>query len=375
MDWSPPTRTITIPQAEFDRIKHLPLRLTGDAVGIGAHLLSMRDTIACGDLVPVPIEAVVRVALRYHRLTQLGRTPQIGALLFDAAGDPRFLTQYFPLAASMPEAGRADFFALVTQIAGHPHLQIRLIGEDRRDYSAELAPSARWIAGGYMAEALWGRRDLLRRLLARPRVINLYTSEIALEQYGGKGSGPSARGGSIDLPLAALYIGFYTEMPGVAPFLASLGRMLDQCDGRSGESVAASGVPLGMNRQDGPLRNARARELFLSGKRLEKVRYERFRTGSARLGDPMPVGEPRLFAKDSEFLAGYLELFFRTPHYLAAQNETLFSAFALWLHQDPRRHWRRDCAFYVDQSRATYTAPLNLPPCGLWVPPAWWPFA
>jgi hypothetical protein len=270
---------------------------------------------------------------------------------------------------------KAEFRVVVRRIAAHPHLDLRLIVEGGRDRTGELPDSARWIIAGYLLEALWERRDMLEHLLSVPRQVRLYTSEIAFEESSGLSCGEYHHGRhSIELTLAQLYTGFHSELPGVAPFLHALGHLLDDCDGRTGGMGCANGVLLGMARRDGILRSQEALDLFRHGKRLEMERYRRFRCGSARMGDTMPIGQPFLFGDDREFAAGYFELFFRAPRYFAAQNPVLYAAFALLLRCDPRRSSSRDCSLYVDQSRATYTAPLNLPPCGLHVAPRWWPF-
>lgn len=375
MDWSQTARTVRISTEEYRQVQHLPLRLTGEVIGIGDHVLSLRDSLDCAGIALVPMEALAGAALRYHRVTRRGRTPQLAALLFDATGDIRFLSQYFPLAQALGAERQQELFTLTHAVATHPNLAVGLIGEGRTDLTAQLPRSARFLVAGALVEALWGRQDLLRHLLSRPRYIRLFSSELALQEYGDLHGGAYHRAHrTVDLALTALYTGFYTEMPGVTPILHGLGRLLDDCDGRSGALGAANGMLLGLNRHDGALRTPHARALFLDGKRLEIRRYERFRRGEARQGDATPVGQPRFFIDDSEFAAGYFELFFRTPHAFAALNPTLFEAYAALLRQDPRRYWTRDCTFYVDQSRAQYAVPYQLPLPRVSVAPGWWPF-
>jgi hypothetical protein len=374
MNRSPHTQTVEISTGEFERFKHLPVRVNGESAGLGERDLTLTDTLNFGDLGSVPVAQLADRAVCYHRLTGLGRTPQVAALLFDCTGDPRFLDQYLPLALEPQGTSKAEFTAVARRIAAHPHLELRLTSEGGVDRTADLPNSARWIIAGYLLEALWERRDLLEHLLSAPREVRLYTSELAIEDSNGLPRGEYHHGRhSIELTLAQLYTGFHGEVPGVAPFLHALGHLLDDCDSR-GRMGGANGVLLGMGRRDGALRSPQVFDLFRHGKRLEMHRYNRFRRGSARLGDPMPVGQPCLFGDDREFVAGYFELFFRAPRYFAAQNPVLYAAFALLLRRDPRRSSSRDCSLYVDQSRATYSAPLNLPPCGLRVAPRWWPF-
>ncbi|MEP6984765.1 MAG: hypothetical protein ABI970_04155, partial [Chloroflexota bacterium] len=65
-------------------------------------------------------------------------------------------------------------------------------------------------------------------------------------------------------------------------------------------------------------------------------------------------GHPYVFQNNSEFIAGYLEMFFRNPHYFATQNPSLYSSFQLLFKQDPRDYWQADFPFYVEQNRAFY---------------------
>ena len=61
-----------------------------------------------------------------------------------------------------------------------------------------------------------------------------------------------------------------------------------------------------------------------------------------------------MFQNNSEFIAGYLEMFFRNPHYFAAQNPALFDGFSRLFRQDPRQYWEADFPFYIQQNRSFY---------------------
>ena len=76
-----------------------------------------------------------------------------------------------------------------------------------------------------------------------------------------------------------------------------------------------------------------ARDAFVKGKQIEMERYERQVTNPDGL-DPLPIGHPYVFQNNSEFIAGYLEMFFRNPHYFATQNPDLYSGFQLLFKQD-----------------------------------------
>ena len=81
-----------------------------------------------------------------------------------------------------------------------------------------------------------------------------------------------------------------------------------------------------------------------------------------------PIGHPYVFQNNGEFIAGYLEMFFRNPHYFAAQNTELFQAFAQCLGQDPRNYWQEDFPYYVKQNRTYYLSGQRPPAPGIGIP-------
>src|SRR6185369_2342072 len=99
---------------------------------------------------------------------------------------------------------------------------------------------------------------------------------------------------------------------------------------------------------------------------LELERYRRRMAGD-RHGE-LPVGHPYVFQNDGEFIAGYFELFWRNPHAFAAQNPSLYHAFALLFGQDPRQAWPRDFPFYIEENRAFYQSGQPLWPTALTLP-------
>ena len=57
---------------------------------------------------------------------------------------------------------------------------------------------------------------------------------------------------------------------------------------------------------------------------------------------------------DTEFAAGYFEMFFRNPNYFAAQNPDLYQGYVELFNYDPRRAWKEDFPFYVTENRNFY---------------------
>ena len=84
-------------------------------------------------------------------------------------------------------------------------------------------------------------------------------------------------------------------------------------------------------------------------------------------GDPLPVGHPYVFQNDTEFCAGYFEMFFRNPHYLAALNPDLHAGYVALFVYDPRTCWPQDFPFYVEQNRAFYRSGEKLWKIGITV--------
>ncbi|HYN87364.1 MAG TPA: zinc-dependent peptidase, partial [Ardenticatenaceae bacterium] len=210
-------------------------------------------------------------------------------------------------------------------------------------------------------------------LLGTPRQFRLYTSGLAFAEDGRVAVGEyDPKTGRVGLLLSRLFEGFNGPTPGVAPFLHELGHMLDYFDAARGvASRHGSGFLPGMRPEDGDLYTPEARALFVQGKRLELERYLRLWHGRGTPSTPLPIGSPYVFQNDSEFLAGYLELFFRNPHYFAAQNPDLYQAFVSLFRQDPRRSWVEDFPFYVEENRDFYLrAPRRPPPPGLFLPAA-----
>jgi hypothetical protein len=144
--------------------------------------------------------------------------------------------------------------------------------------------------------------------------------------------------------------------------------MLDHFDAGAGKMGRATGLLPGLSPQDGPLYRPAARKLFISGKRLELERYLGLRRETAQPGNPVPVGHPYVFQNDGEFIAGYLEMFFRNPHYFAAQNYDLHQAFVELFGYDPREAWDEDFTFYVDQNRKFYLSGQQPAPPNLTIP-------
>jgi len=300
---------------------------------------------------PTPAEA----SSQFDSLTHGQCCPQPAALKFDATSNIRLLDPYFPIIYILHQAEVESFYQLLRRIVENPNFDLQLIGAKRRNLTAEMPASARHLVAGHLAEVYFFRQELLARFLSTPRHIQLYATPEAFQQDGGAAGGcynPARE--SIQLVLSRLFEGFNGAAPGVCPFLHELGHMLDHFDAGRGAMGRCEGLYPSLRLSDNRWLNPLARELFLKGKRIELDRYLMRQAGD--ISQPIPIGHPYVFQNDGEFLAGYLEMFFRNPHYFAAQNSGLFMAYVELFGYDTRRAWAEDFPHYVNANRSFYAS-------------------
>lgn len=303
----------------------------------------------------ISVQALVQVGEQFVRLTH-GECPlQPGVLAFTATGRTRALDFYFPITQMLSEPEVDRFYQLAQSIAGHPHFDLRLIGERRADLTAQMPSGVQYLVAGHIAEVFFYRGEILERFLAAPRHIQLYVNSRAFAQDGGVAGGDyNPQRESMQLVLSRLFEGFFGETAGVCPFLHEFGHMLDDFDAATGGMGRREGLLPGLSPKDGNLFNSRARKLFIWGKRLELDRYLDRYHGIAKSSGLFPIGHPYVFQNDGEFIAGYFEMFFRNPNYFASQNPDLYTAFTELFGYDPRNAWKEDFPFYVNQNRDFY---------------------
>lgn len=313
------------------------------------------------------MQSIPDASAKYNSLTDGLCKPQLSALTFDATNDPSALDAYFPIVRMLGEAEIVSFHQLIRHIAEHPHFDLQLIGANKTDITDQLPASARYLVAGHIAEVFFFRRDILARFLHTPRHFQLYTTPEAFQQDGGvKGGCYNPARECIQLVISRLFEGFNGATPGVCPFLHELGHMLDHFDAGSGSMKRAEGFYPGLRVSDGDVFTPKARDLFIKGKRLELTRYlSRFEGDSTQ---PIPVGHPYVFQNDGEFLAGYLEMFFRNPNYFATQNPDLFAAYVELFGYDTRNAWAEDFPHYVNANKSFYASRQSPSKAGLSIP-------
>jgi len=348
-----------------------PLQITQTGVELAGQLLDLKEEIDFGaGLERIAVQYLVEQVRIYEQLTHGECRPQLAALLYLISGHRPALDLYFPITRVLNSAERQRFDALVEQIAFLPEFDLQLIDEQGNNIIEQLPEDAVLVVAGHLAEIFFYRQDILERFFAQPRHVRLYTSHEAFVQDGGVAGGdyhPEYQ--SVRLELARLYEGFYHQTPGVAPFLHEFGHMLEHFDPRSaGMMLHGEGLLPGLSPDHGQIYTLAARRAFLAGKRLELERYLAWHEGRAAANDPLPVGHPYVFRNDTEFIAGYFEMFFRNPNYFAALNPQLFSAFAGLFNYDPRPAWPQDFSGYIEENRQVYVPGAPVPAPGLTLP-------
>lgn len=342
----------------FAGMRNAAISLNGSGLELAGQSFGPGESLEMGESGLISVEQLARAARHYSDLTNSTVRPQLGALVFDVTSDLRALDFYFPITSMLKQQGENDrmqFYAALRFIANHPGFDLRVYAERQQDVTAQAPLAVRFIVAGHLAEVFFYRKDILERFLTQPRHFLIYTSRNAFDQDGGLAGGDYNFGReAIQLEMSRLFEGFNGTVPGVAPILHELGHMLDHFEAGTGGMGQCEGVLPGMSRRDGPVYTPEARRLFSEGKRLEQQRYQLFQDGQARPNDPVPVGHPYVFQTDGEFIAGFLEMFFRNPNYFGTQNPTLYDAFASLLRQDPRRYWPEDFAGYVGENRKAF---------------------
>ncbi|WP_119065597.1 hypothetical protein [Aggregatilinea lenta] len=280
--------------------------------------------------------------------------PQFAAVIYDIIGNLRVMSMYFPIVEHLSAVEGQQFHRSVQELTQNPNFGLRIWNAYGGEITGAAPPSMAYLVAGHIVEIFFYRPDLRERFFSTSRYFDLYMDVTSYHQAGGVAGGcydPAT--GSIKLVASRLFEGFYGEAPGVAPFIHEFGHMLDAFDIRTATMGFGTGLLPGMRETDGELFSAEARTLFLQGKRLELERYEKAR--EERPGEQdIPVGHPYVFTNDGEFIAGYLEMFFRNPHYFYQLNPTLFKGFVVLFNQDPRNYWKEDFDYYIRQNRDVY---------------------
>jgi hypothetical protein len=303
----------------------------------------------------VNINEIRSAAASWETFTKGEFKPQVALLVYAVTSEIRALDHYSVFCHSFDNAEMTTFYNKVQEYATHPNLRVALYDEESQFFEV---PHIKLIVTIALMDIFYFQLELLDWLLQRPCHFHFFTTKDAYLKVGGIAGGCYApNSNTILLQIARLFEGYYSPTPGSAPIFHELGHMLDY-------THRNNGLVHGLHPYDGASYNAEARSLFLRGKRLELARYQTYcqqlhSVDLHPLASPitegeLPVGYPYAFDGDDEFIAYYLQMFLRCPHYFATQNPDLYKAFALLFNQDPRKFWTQDYRFYIQQNRMFY---------------------
>lgn len=353
---------------KFQALYFTRARLNGAGLLSGEVNLHPSDGLTSPELGEIPVSGLLEAAVVYQRLSGGSVQPPLAALVFDTAYNPRALDYCFPLHRLLTAEQQRAFEVVIQTISQNPNFNLQLFGPQRRILTEQMPVSTRFIVAAHLAETFFFRPDILARFLSQPRHFLLYTTSEAYKTDDGLAGGQyHSEREAVQLVWSRLFEGFYSPMPGVAPFLHELGHMLDFFEPRTGRMRRESdGLLPGLRPTDGEIYTPRARELFLRGKHIELARYQAVLTGD--LGGVLPIGHPYVFQNDTEFCAGYFEMFFRNPHYLASLNPDLHNAYKTLLAYDTCKVWEKDFDFYINTNREFYLSGQTPWPTHLTIP-------
>jgi hypothetical protein len=366
---------MTMIQLNWDEFYNVRPKFDYDHIILDTRTIDLDETVDFGAPVgSVLARDLMLLARPYLSATSGAPDFQLAMHFFGATRRVCALNSYFPLTKNLDKDEQKAFYRLAGEIIRQPNFKVCMIvpegvrlqtaiqttpveGDVQVVRSAELTTNAEitFFVACHIAEMLFYRRDLLDRLLSTPFEIRLALNLKALIDDGGLAGGNyDPDKACIQMQLSRLFEGYNSKTPGVAPFLHEFGHLLDHFDVAEGEFAGSNGTLPGMRPDDGDLYNPEARDLFSKGKKLEWDRYISLVEHGYHEGDPLPVGHPYLFQSDTEFVAGYCEMFFRNPHYFAQQNPDLYQSFVLTFKQDPRKVWDEDFQFYIEQNERYY---------------------
>lgn len=352
---------------QFDDIRHCRVTPAQGRIRIGEWEYDLDGSLRLNaPFGTIPVPALADALKPYSLLSGGECQPQAAILVYQVTGRLEALTHYFPLLRILDKRQQIEFHARLQQLASSYELRVVMKGLPEDTTFSEAPEGVRILAAGHILEVFFFQPEMLARFFKSRRSFWVYPDRRAYQAAGGAGGGsyhPVLR--CVRLYMQRFFEGFYGAMPGQAPFLHELGHMLEHFNSRRGLMLPGTRLLPGMLESDGSLFNPEARTLFLEGKRLEKERYLDWSMQSEAGRGPMPLGSPYVFQNDSEFIAGYFEMFFRNPHAFAEKNITLYRAFERLFGWDPRQAWEQDFDVYVRSNRLAYESGKPLKTAGL----------
>lgn len=352
----------------WSRSYFLPVTYEQKKLMIGKSVIALdKPLILAKDLPAIDPESLILAREQYN--CPSNPSPPLGLLVFDVTGEIGVLDAYFPLLKTLSPHQTAEFHRLTEYFVNHPKFNIGFYKADRKEHPREeLPPSLVYVLAGQLVEVFYFRQDILDYIFTKKFNVRLFQSFVTY-QIVGKYAGNACYVPLIDsicMPIERIYEGLFTAQAGVVAYFHELAHLLDFHSQRGSRASVNEGLIPGLDPTDGDMYVASAREKFVEGKGIEVERYEAIVKNPRLFHRVIPTGSPYVMQNDTEFIAGFLELFFRAPSYFYLNNPTLYEAFCLLLKQDPRKY-RDDFVGYINHHINAYQLSdrLHLKPTGI----------
>jgi len=291
----------------------------------------------------VPVIQAQHLLPAYQRLAAAGISrPPLSVLLAEHTPALQILHHFVPLLAQLHGPPRQQFLMLLNQVGNDTRLRIHL----HRD-NAERAP-AQWLRLSVtlqLTSCFWARPDILADVLHQQPTFDFFTAQADYQRAGGVGGGcyvPERH--AIMLVTDRLCEGYRTPIPSVSPLLHELGHLLDgTCMRQNGWQSPRGELPSMTWAQ---------RQAWYRAKRHEVTTYQDWQAHHDATN--IPFGHPYVFQTDGEFLAGYWELFWRSPRLLQQHAPDLYAVFFDYVQFDVQRNQPADYTGYHTANQRCY---------------------
>lgn len=306
--------------------------------------LWVRDLSEWHVVVPaLPVIHAQHLLPAYQRLAAAGISrPPLGVLLAEHTPALQILHHFVPLLAQLTGAPRQQFLALLNQVGNDKRLRVHLHHAD-----TERAP-AQWLRLSVTLQLMscfWARPDILAEILHHQPTFDFFATHAAYQRAGGVGGGcyvPERH--AIMLVTDRLCEGYRTPTPSVSPLLHELGHLLDgTCMRQRGWSHP---------RGELPSMTAAQRHAWYRAKRQEVTTYQYWQAHPE--ATHVPFGHPYVFQTDGEFLAGYWELFWRSPQLLHHHVPELYAVLQDYVQFEAQRNQPVDYTGYHEANQQCY---------------------
>lgn len=341
-----------MPTVSLNDYAHLAVSKSQNALVVAGH--------TTWQLAEAPHPTATQLMPAWERLHAAGiHNPPLSVVLIEHSPDLRFMATITPLITAIQGPARQAFLALLNQIGHDPRLQVHIYGK-----ATDVAPPTflRLVVALQLASCFWLRPDIIATVLNTHPQVEWSVDRAHYAQSGGIGGGCYVPGRhTIMLESSRSCEGFRTPTPSVSPLLHEMGHLLDATAQRLHGWRTPRGELPGMTTTQ--------RTAWYHAKQHEVARYRRWCAQPDRVTD-VPFGHPYVFQNDGEFVAGYWELFWRSPALMRTHAPLMYHVLCEYVQFDACRAQPVDYTGYFHDNQQTYaTAQATWPSHMQWLNP------